>query len=309
MLGKQESAQSTPLYVSVVSHNEEDERRFGSLDTREGYLEFRESLLKFAHMLKRYGAKYNWQSEMRFLRAVERFDKSKVLESTNGKNIVRYLKEDLGFEVDPHSHETGYIKSEAYNYADVAYMFKRLGVEPSKVVGGFIYWPPEIAIWEKFREPLRGQIYDYAWKAEILPNGAVLGHAGNKDDFSSGIWKPKDRYHFTEHDENSNLICVGSGYAFDTTGKWIKNLVSKIKSKELPQNKIYTATLLMIEDYLLKGGKDPLYPPAQFSFNSWENTIRELSEYSARGEIVWAGLTEVVEIWKKKYNSIPNRYA
>jgi len=299
-LNEKETNQVTPVYVSVVSHNEENERRFGSLDTKQGYLEFRENLLRFAHMLKRYGAKYNWQSEMRFLRAVEQFDKGEILESTNGKNIVRYLKEDLGFEVDPHSHERGYIEGEVYNYADVAYMFERLGVKPSKVVGGFLYWPPEDASWEKFRNPLRGKIYNYVWKAEILWGAAVLYHRNNQDDFSSGIWRPKDKYHFTEHDENSNLIYVGTGYLFDRTGKWIKNLVSKIKNGEIPGNKIYTATLIMVEDFLLKGGEE--------AFNRWEKTLHELSEYAARGDIVWAGLSEVVEIWKKRYRSEPNRY-
>jgi len=275
----------------VVSHNEENERRFGSLDTREGYLEFRASLLRFARMLKRYGAKYNWQSDWRFLRAVERFDQGEVLESTNGKNIVRYLKEDLGFEVDPHAHES------IYNYADVAYMFERLGVKSSKVVGGFVYWPPENPQgWEKFREPLHGKNYNYTWEAEILWGAATFLHRG-PDDVSSGIWKPKDKYHFTEHDENSNLIYVGTGSRDKT--QWIKNLVSKIKNGELPQNKIYTATLMLAEDHLLRGG--------EATFNGWENTVRELSEYAARGEIVWVGLSEVVEIWKKKYRLEPNR--
>jgi len=291
MLFKQELTRITPVYVSLVSHNEENEKRFGSLDERKGYLEFRASLSRFAHMLKRYNASYNWQSDWRFLRTVEKFDKGDVLNSTAGKNIVRYLKEDLGFEVDPHAHET------RYNYADVAYLIERLGVKPSKVVGGFSYDPP---IWEKFRNPLQGRVYDYAWRAEILWGAAVPGHRAGRDDFSSGIWKPRDKYHFTEHDENSNLIYIGTGYLFDTTGGWIKNLVSKIKSGELPQDRIYTATVIMIEDRLKEGG-DAL-------FNRWENTIRELNEYAKRGEIVWAGLSQVVDIWREKYNSEPNRY-
>jgi len=289
----------TPVYVSIVSHNEEDDGRYGSLDTKEGYLEFRENLLRFAHMLKRYNASYNWQSEMRFLRAVEKFDKGDILNSTNGKNIVRYLKEDLGFEIDPHCHEVGYIEGEVYNYADVAYMLERLGVKPSKVVGGFCYWPPELSVLEKFREPLKAQIYNYTWKAEILWGAATLGHSG-PDDFSSGIWKPKDKYHFAEHDENSSLICVGTGSLFDNTGSWIKNLVSKIKRGEVPEGKIYTATLVMTE-YEFKQGGDAL-------FARWENTIRELSEYAARGEIRWVGLSELIEVWREKYNSEPNRY-
>ena len=84
-MNKWHTTKKCPVYVTIVSHNEEREGRFGKLDKQEGYLEFRKSLLRFAHMLKKYKAKYNWQSEMRFLRAVRKFDHGKVLKSTNGK--------------------------------------------------------------------------------------------------------------------------------------------------------------------------------------------------------------------------------
>jgi len=289
-----------PVYVTIISHNEERTSRFGRLDYEEGYLEFRNSLLRFANMLKKHEAKYNWQSEMRFLRSVEKFDKGTVLESTNGKNIVRYLKEDLGFEVDPHCHEVGYVDGEIYNYADIAYMMERLGVIPSKVVGGFLLPPENRHNWKKFRQPITAVLNDYVWKPEILWGGAAPGHRDNKDDFSSGIWRPKDKHHFSEHDENANLIYVGTGCLFDKTLRWLDNLVSKIKDDLLPANRIYTASFIMIEDHLLNGGEE--------SFCEWESIISKLSRKVHEGDIVWSGLSEVVEIWKKKFGAEPNRY-
>ncbi|MBM4202045.1 MAG: hypothetical protein FJ189_12275, partial [Gammaproteobacteria bacterium] len=104
----------TPVHVTMVSHNETDNARYGLLDTESGYLAMRAAILQIAGLMTQYGAAWSHQSDWRFLEAVRRWDQGAVLNSTNGKNILRYLREDLGFEIDAHSHE-----SEDYNYADV----------------------------------------------------------------------------------------------------------------------------------------------------------------------------------------------
>lgn len=126
--------------------------------------------------------------------------------STKGKNFLRYLKEDLGFEIDPHAHET------QYNYADVLYLIEALGVSVSQTVGGFCAAPPESSKLEYLWVPITGWIYpDYTWQPDFLWGDATCHHIDEDSLWISGIWKPQDTKHFLVHDEDAPLPCFG-GY-------------------------------------------------------------------------------------------------
>ena len=141
MAGKPALFAEAPIYVSIVMHNEEpvsgqypdfvhDEAAF--------WLQ-RDAVVVFADMLYANDVMFNYQSDWCFLQAALLYDTGTP--STNWKNILRYLKEDLGFEVDAHAHET------QYNYADVNYLIQSLGVVPSATAGGLLVFRPSRPRW------------------------------------------------------------------------------------------------------------------------------------------------------------------
>jgi len=283
--------QAPTIYVSVVTHNEEplSGQYPDFVNDEDAFWEHREAVVNFAEMLKEEGVKYNYQSDWNFLLAATMYDQG--TSSTNGKNFLRYLKEDLGAEIDPHAHET------QYNYADVAYLIKELGVTPSHIVGGFLASPPEQSKVEYFRQSLKGIKYpDYDWKAEILWGGGTYKHQDDEELLVSGVWKPKDNENFLIHDGNAPLPNVG-GYKSNWQG--LNDLLQKQQNGELEEGKIYTQTIFAGQLDMLR----------QNFIEDFRQQIRNSAEYEDAGLIKWVGLKEAVDIWKSEYNSEPNIYA
>ncbi len=97
---------------------------------------------------------------------------------------MQYLKQDLGFEIDPHAHET------TYSYADVAYLIEQLGVEPSHLPGGLLADPPEKSKLEYLWEPIQGRQYPSSiWQADFLWGGGTGNHVNETyvDEFRQQI--------------------------------------------------------------------------------------------------------------------------
>src|SRR5437762_228345 len=95
-----------PLYLTIVTHNEEPNARQPDYLNKEFYLRNRDLTRKLALTIKSRNAMWNFQSDWNFLTAVARYDTGDVVANTNGKNIVKWLVDDLGFEADPHAHES-----------------------------------------------------------------------------------------------------------------------------------------------------------------------------------------------------------
>jgi hypothetical protein len=291
----------TPVYVTVFSHNEEGH----PVDTEEEYLEYREALLKMVDLYLEYGVSHDFEPDWKFLEAARLYEKGGVLDNTNGKNILRYLSEDLGIQVDPHSHE-GF----GYNYADVAYLIDELGVEPSGVVGGFIAYSdnPHLVIWEKFRMPLEASKYSYtgyAWAAESMMGAATPSHAGRDEGaerHTSGLYRPKSKEEFATHDPDANLINIGACGDFMRDGKIaeIDNLIEDIESGKAPSGKLYNANVGSFEFDILVGG-DSMY-------QKYVSTLKALAEYEKQGKIIYVTYNELIGVWKDDYNEEPNIY-
>ena len=278
------------IYVCIVMHNEDPPTNPDFASNRTEYLRSREMLVKFTNLIHNYGAAFDWQSEWNFLEAVWRYDKGDVTLSTNGLNIVQYLS-SLDISVDPHSHER------VYNYADVAELIRRLGVEPSDVVGGFLYYPPDNRQgWEKFQMEICGAIYtDKCWKGNILWGASTAGHRG-PDCFASGIWKPKDRYHFLTHDASQTLIYVGSYRRSLSILGGLPELIRLFEEGTIDRTKMYTVTIFVsqqtISDDLLRFLES--------------NVLKPITQYVSEGKVEWATLPEMVQIWREEFNSEPN---
>jgi transglutaminase-like putative cysteine protease len=274
-----------PIHVSIVMHNEEPASGLypDFVNEPDMFWAHRDALAPFVDMLHANGVMFNFQSDWNFLQAVGLYDTGTP--STNGKNIVRYIKEDLSFEVDPHAHES------QYNYADVAYLIEALGVPTSQIAGGFLAAPPEDSKLEYLWTPITATLdAGYTWQAQILWGGATSGHIEEDGLWVSGIWKPRDDYHFLQHDESAPLPHIG-GYGRE----WpmLGFLLEKQQNGDLEEGKIHTATIFVAQNQLLA-------PDFTQAFEG------QMQTYDAAGDIRWVGLGEVIDIWQTEYDSVPN---
>ena len=270
-----------PILVSIVMHNEEPRsgRYPDFVNDEPAFWQHRAALVQFVDVLHDHGVMFNYQSDWNFLMAAGLYDNGTP--ETNGENIVRYIK-DLGFEIDPHAHES------QYNYADVAYLINVLGVAPSHTAGGFLAAPPEASKLEYLWHPITATLAPtYTWQAEILWGGATSLHQNEEALWASGVWKPQDNEHFMEHDDAAPLPHVG-GY-----GRDCERLVQKQQDGELEEGKIHTCTIFVGQNKLLQPGFIPGF-------------AQRIQALNAAGDVRWVGLAEVVDIWQTEYESEPN---
>src|SRR6185503_13633318 len=143
----------------------EDSSPGGTLGTdqnRASFATLRAKLIEMAERSAAHDLPWVLQPDWKFLEAAKLYEDATATTSTGGKNVLRYLHEDLGLAIDPHSHESG-----GYNYTDVAFLLDELGVGGSTVIGGHI-WDPSLAqfqAWDRFREAIAGEKYPNAsWR-------------------------------------------------------------------------------------------------------------------------------------------------
>ncbi len=175
------SSSSPKIYVTIYSHNEDS---WGSVvNAPADYVSYRNNLLERLKLIASHGATLNWQSDLTVLEAMIKYEPDSPKTDTNAKNIVRYMVEDLGFSVDPHGHLV------YANYADLAYLIRQLGVEPSGVIGGagvfdcgsdylgflsILDWHPVIEL--SSDGVIRGERYPASeWRPTILSGPAMGG--------------------------------------------------------------------------------------------------------------------------------------
>jgi hypothetical protein len=274
----------------VVTHIEENPP---FVENRALYLRCREGLVAMATRLKEMGYTLNFQSDWRFLAAIKQHDDGEVTRGTNGKNVLRWLKEDMGFEIDPHAHES------THNYADVAYLIEQLGVKPSGVAGGFLYGPLDQTLqpwWDRMREPIRGWKYpNYEWRCQILWGAGTATHSG-EEYYISGLWRPKSREEYFTNDPKGNLISHGHW----RIAKDVIDLVDKMRRGDLqPADGMFTAAIGAGQRNLMVGSEDQKHLFQELDL---------LVPYTRAGAIRWAGLTQQVEIWKNRYGEKPTFY-
>lgn len=280
------------VYVNITSHNEENappDPNYLVCAGVTGYNVFREFVREMAETVKSKGGKWNFQSDHKFLRGTALCDNANL---TNGKNIIRWLKEDMGFEIDPHAHE-----GQGYTYPDVAKLTEDLGVTPSGTVGGFIYDDPR---WESLQVAELGSTFpSYSWSAERLWGGGSLSHTADLNAY--GIWKPQDAENFTTHKADNHLVIVGGGCAnvveastsvSEVVGK-ITAIVDGIRSGAYPADGFYTANIMLnVRDfdesgYIQKVGE----------------IIEGLAPYVADGSVAWKTIAEKHALWVDSYQS------
>jgi hypothetical protein len=202
------AAPATPVHVVLFTHLEDNTPAgpLGTAESRSAYLRMRTALLAMAERSAAHELPWVLQPDWKMLEAALVYEDDAATADTGGKNLFRYLREDLGVVIDPHSHESG-----GYNYTDVAYLLDQLGVGGSTVIGGHIWDPslPQFQEWDRFREPVAGQRYPQAsWRGDLLIGAGTPNHTN--DPLVSGVWRPQDRDHFFDDDPAGNIVAVGA---------------------------------------------------------------------------------------------------
>ncbi|MHB8779612.1 MAG: hypothetical protein ACYC6R_17915 [Anaerolineales bacterium] len=271
---KTKPARVEPVHVSIVLHFEEN-----FIQNKQYFLKQRRDLLELAVFLSNNGLKLNLQPDWAFMQAIHDFEDERMRQSTNGKNILRYLAEDLGHEVDPHAHE------HRYNYADVAYLIQEAGVVPSHIAGGMIADPPQDSVYDHLAGPIRASQFDFSWQAQWLWGDATANHVN--DTAAAGVWRPKDANHFYENDDAAPIPCIGK-YTKDIEG--IYDLIMRAEAGETEPNRMLTAAIFI--------GQGNVSEMSQ----QIASELDKLKGYETEGKLVFASLSNVTDIWLKEYD-------
>lgn len=303
----------TPLYITFNSHNEEDDYSSISRDSYQNSTVFstlRPIIKDIADKVRTGGAKWDWQSDWRFLKGTSSLDPQDA--STNYKTIVRWLAEDNSgaIEVTPHAHEND------YNYADVAYLFNQLGITPAPVVGGFTYNAAQGTgggaytgyTWDSLARGLQGRAYPATtWTPQILWGGASVNTRTGMTDHGNdlhalGIWKPTSPSNFFTNAPANSLILLGNGYEnllTDTTSAAtiVANVLATLDSvSHYPAGAMYSCAISIHQKYFTSSGYA----------DKIAQIITALRSYTASGQLVWATHTEKAALWSSTYGSVAN---
>ncbi len=234
--GSDASTGPAPVYGVYFMHSEDpahpetsDYMDPASWDT---WVAGRKVLVKFAERMHTEGLTWDFQPDWNLTNAVLIREISRtvpdghttaeidaLLAESGGKNLYRYLSEDMGVQIDPHSHEAkAGGDAVAYNYADVAHLIEQTGVTPTGIVGGHVLSGSVYQNWPRFKAPVAAN-HDpsYTWTATAVIGGGTSSHVN--ETFGSGIWHPTepgtaaiyDNYWL--EDSASSLPAVGNWHA------------------------------------------------------------------------------------------------
>ncbi len=289
-INKENSGNGTqphPVYVVLFTHIEDNSPGgiMGSEESRKNFLQARRNMIDMANLAKRYNIPWSYQPDWKILLAALMYEDSLSMRTTNGKNFLRYLKEDLGVIIDPHSHE-----KQGYNYTDVAHLLDSLGVGGSKIIGGHIWDPdiPNFQRWDRYRVPVSGSIYPWAvWRGEVLMGSGTPSHSD--DPVVSGVWRPKDRHNFFVDDPEGNISCVG---------QYKGDISSIIELIHLYDDSTVPGTCMLTSSYHIT----PTQLDTDLGFVE-DSVIKPLLNWVDKGVVIVTDFTTLISEWKTKYHS------
>ena len=290
----------TRIYATFSTHNEQSNnlpcKDVVDPTKPDEYLANRAATIAFAKAIADAGGAYDLMSELSYIEQINLFDKGSVLDSTGGKNLLKYLNEFAPGKVtvDMHSHEKSGVGG--FNSSDVAEALEKLGVPPNGLVGGFIANPSSAENWTRLRKPLKAVRSSYEWTATVLWGGGSSLHVD--DPSASGVWRPKSPDEFLVDDATQTLPNIG-GYADITRSDYatqLNTLLDLLKSDKLEKNRMYTITLMSQQCDFHRDSSITETAKA---------TIAAHTADVAAGRLVWMTLPNVLSTWKTAYKSQP----
>lgn len=287
-------AGAAPVHVVVFTHVEDNTPGgpLGSAQSRQSYSTVRGNLIAMAGLAESWNIQWTLQPDWKLLEAALLYEDSTRMATTNGKNFLRYLKEDRGVVIDPHSHENG-----GYNYTDVAHLLDSLGVGATTVIGGHVWDPslPQFAEWDRFRVPVAGQRYPGAsWRGDILTGSGTPGHLN--DPLVSGVWRPRDRDHYFEHDPAGNIAAIGQ---YKHAVEFVAELIGLYRSGAVPQTVMLTFSCNV----------NPMTIGASGGLAAIADTVlAPIAAWRDSGLVLPTDFTTLIETWETEYGGVGYLY-
>jgi uncharacterized protein YfkK (UPF0435 family) len=198
-------SQAPPLHIHFVSHNEPNE----NLQQQLNYIKAKNNVLNMAHIVDSANVKWNLQTSDGFVFGA-RHD-----ENVSGTNVFETLAGppyNDNIQIDPRNKNFP-----GRNIADQYYLLDSLNANPTKTVGGFVYYvcPPNdnsLIDWWQYTDTLVGSYYGNSVKFDLLSGaGSLEPHCHDLNDF--GIFKPNTTADFYTHNPDQTIWCVGVGCA------------------------------------------------------------------------------------------------
>lgn len=285
------SAQSV-LYFNFVSHNEE----VSSWGNSTFYGNNRNRLITLADYFQLNGITWNMQSDRTYLLGVIELDTGSLQTITNNKNILRYLYEDKGVEMDPHGHETLYL------YPDLVHLMDSIGLPESKIMGGTIYDGMNgDNVWTNMSNGQNGVIFPWVnWQPDYLWGPGTPAHVNDPKYF--GFWNPQDTINFLTHDTTQHIRAIGTGceikvkndsVTVDEITQQIKDVITHVEDLTYPANGFYMQTVFFEQGDLNN---------AAF-YSKLLQVADSVDLYVSQGHGEWKTLKQMYTEWETTYSA------
>lgn len=278
------------VYFNFVTHNEETSQ----WNNVNYYSINREKLISLANYFQSNGISWNMQSDWVYLTNVLNEDSS-LMASTNNKNILRWMFEDKGVEMDPHGHESQYI------YPDLVKLMDSIGLPESKLMGGTLYNKMNgINIWTNLINGQYGVVFpNYFWQPDYMMGGGTPGHVNDIKYY--GFWNPKDTANYLTHDSTSHLRHIGVGCEIkikETTSvaeivDALKDVVQKVQSGQYPSNGFYLQSIFFEQGDL----NNALF------YNKVIEVADSVNAIAVSGYAQWKTLKQAYYLWETVNNA------
>jgi len=279
------------VHFNFLSHNEETTQWNGT----PYYTANRLKLISLANYFQSNGITWNMQSDWRYLSSVLTKETVALMASTNNKNILRWMFEDKGVEMDPHAHESQFI------YPDVVYLMDSIGLPESKVMGGSIYNDSNgINVWTNLINGQYGLVFpNKFWQPDYMMGGGTPNHVDDLKYF--GFWNPKDTAHYLVHDTTNHLRHIGVGCEIkikDTISvpyilAQIHEVVDMVQSGQYPSNGFYLQTIF--------------FEQGDLNDSAFYNKVIEITDsvnaIVASGVAQWSTLKQTYQEWETAYQA------
>jgi hypothetical protein len=289
---------AAPVYFALAVHSEDTHHPATPdyVSDKAAFTASRAALLNLAGQLAAKDVRWNWQGDWNFLLGVKKYEvdepDASLLAATGGTNVIRFLHEGYGVEMDPHSHE-----NDGYNFADVAYLLTVLGVHPSGVVGGHVWDPTDAGYqdWPRFIVGLPSRKYPgaYVWQPHLLMGEGTGQH--RNDVAASGIWFPSGTNSFFTPAATGAIADFGTWTSFADPQKSplaVTNLIPLVEAGTLPAGHMWTAGLVL-------GQSD--FTTAGWFANTFTPLLDQIVTLRDRGAIQVVQLEEAYQLWQSQF--------
>ena len=270
---------TSPLYLTIVIHNEEDignctnpKPQIPDYDGNEELtLHFTMAMREFGEMAASHNAVINFGTDWTFSEAVELYD------PTFYEDL-----EAMGHEIDAHAHESCIL------YHEVREEIIEAGGNPTNVASGMT----EDKIYDQMT------YFDkYYPEFGILWGVADAGHDAGEE-ISGWVWRPS-RDNWLVHDPDGDYIHIGHGEYLNSVD-YIKEAIDERKENTINTYAVFTKP----REYLALPGTEGI--PEEWTANMgsddyWENRIQWwdefLTELDQLENLEYASLTEIADIF------------